>query len=145
MPLKSAPTKFTKADITKAVEILGAECFGALQLANQLVGGQTPEWEILNNNSWQDIVQEAIARGIDLKSLRCAVTKSPIMWSATIRFALGEITVEERHRIFYRDVKSNGAWTDPSIQERTDGGCTPVVPSDSPCLPNSDGLHHETR
>lgn len=111
----SLKTSFSKDALTKAVCILGAECFGALSMANAMGGMQTEEWQILHNNTWFDIVSEAKASGIDFSKLECAVTKTPLLWSATIRYALGEITNPKRQRIFWRDVKTVGQWQDPSV------------------------------
>lgn len=106
---------FSKEEITKAVTILGAECFGALSLCNSLGGIQSAEWEILRNNKWADIVSEAKNAGINFENLKCAVTETPLLWSATIRYALGEITDIQRREIFHRDIKiGKGKWVNPN-------------------------------
>lgn len=97
-------------DVKKALEILGAECFGAMGVCNSLGGEQSPEWEILNANSWNDIVKEALERQIDLSTLKCAVTNTPLLASATIQYALGNITEKQRKARFFHEVKETGKW-----------------------------------
>lgn len=96
--------------LKKAIELLASECFGALSIANSLGGCQTEEWQILHNNPWKDIVDEGKNRGFDFESMKCAVTKTPLMRSARIQFILGQITEAESKNIFRKYVKTNGVW-----------------------------------
>lgn len=102
---------FNLEALRKAVEILGAECFGALRMCNALGGSQMPEWEILHNHSWHDIVAAAQIAGMPFESMNCAVTGTPLLDSATIQYAMGNITDMERSRIFNHHVKcGDGVW-----------------------------------
>lgn len=108
--LKLHQPTISNDSVKKAIEILASECFGALNLANTLGGLQTEEWQILHNNSWKDIVDDGKSRGLDFDSMKCAVTKTPLMRSARIQFALGQITDVESNTIFRKYVKLNGVW-----------------------------------
>lgn len=96
----------------KAVEIISAECFGAMSVANLLNGRDpTPEWEIVHNNSWVDIVKEAKDMGVDTDSLNCAVTDTPVINSATYLYACGKMSDEGRKLKFNADIRmGEGKW-----------------------------------
>lgn len=117
MSLKT-DNKYTKEDVQKAIEIIGSECFGALQMCNAIGGRRTPEWELVHNNTWAEVVAEGKSIGLDFDTMKCAVTHTPLMWSGYIQEALGLITSNERHSMFYKYVKNSddGAWPDPSIK-----------------------------
>lgn len=100
--------------VREAVEILAAECYGALQVANSIGGSLTPAWEILRACTWANIVQEATKRGFDFSTMTCAVTGTPLLQSANIQFASGKISDAERHRIFQTSVKVTGKWPAPA-------------------------------
>lgn len=101
-------------DLQKAIEIIGAECFGALSACNIMTSNSSPVWDIIHSASWAEIVAEGQARKLDFHTMECAVTKSPLLWSATIQYALGHITEKERTFIFYKYVKGgDGSWPDP--------------------------------
>lgn len=104
-------TTFKKEDIKKAIEILASECYGAMSMCNMIGGIQSPEWEILHNNTWTDIVNEGISHGLDFDKMTCAVSDSKVSDSATIQFALGKISDVERRQIFYKYIKNgDGKW-----------------------------------
>ena len=112
----STGNKYTEEAVKKAIEIIGAECLGALQMCNALAGRQTLEWELIFNNTWAEIVAEGKANGLDFDTMKCAVTDTPLMWSGNIQYALGMITDQERRSMFQKHVKVNGEWPDPSIK-----------------------------
>lgn len=105
---------YTDGDLLKAIEILSAECYGAMSFANALGGEATIPWQILRNNSWTEIVNEAVARGLDVSHLKCAVTGTPVMWSATFLYASGQITDAQRKKRFQAEVKKDGVWANPN-------------------------------
>ena len=75
----------------------------------------TEEWEILHNNSWKDIVKEGQDRGLDFSTMKCAVTETPLDWSASFQYALGNITDSERRIRFRKEVKTDGEWKNPVV------------------------------
>jgi hypothetical protein len=80
-------------------------------MCNILGGVQTPEWKILHNNTWKDIVEEGLSLGLDFTKMKCAVSDSKVSDSATIQFALGKISDAERKTIFYKYIKNgDGNW-----------------------------------
>ena len=84
-------------------------------MCNALGGVQTSEWKILHNNSWEDIVNEGLSLGLDFDNMTCSCSDSKVSDSATIQYALGKITNEERKAIFIKYVKrGDGNW--PSIK-----------------------------
>ncbi len=109
-------TEFNREDLKKAVEILGAECYRAMSLANALGGMRAPEWDILHNNKWADIVVAAQEAGLDFNNMKCAVTESPLMDSLTIQYALGQITDLQRKQGFNKYIRcGNGKWPNRNI------------------------------
>lgn len=82
----SLKNTFSVESLTKAVTILGSECFGAMRFANSLGGIQSDEWKILHNNKWEDILTEAKSAGINLEDLKCAVTNTPLL--GPLQFAM---------------------------------------------------------
>ena len=61
------------ASLIKAIELRCSECFPAMNLANQLGGYPSTEWEIVRTYSLVDMVREANKRGIDLTGRKAAV------------------------------------------------------------------------
>ena len=110
--------KYSKEDVKKAIEIIGAECFGALQMCNVIGGMRTPEWELIHNNSWSDIIMEGKKVGLDFDTMKCSVTDTPLMWSGYIQEALGLISIQERRIMYNKYMKNSddGAWPDPLIK-----------------------------
>lgn len=97
-------------DVRKAVEIICAECFGAMSFVNAIGGMQTTEWQIIHNNTWAEVYAEAKRRNLPFEEMKCAVTDTPLTHSATFQYMAGNITKEEKSRRFYAEVKTNGKW-----------------------------------
>lgn len=106
---------FKTSDVKKAIELIGAECLGALQVCNALSGTTSPEWRIVHGEKWSVIVEEGKKRGLNFSSMKCAVTDTPLLWSGNIQCALGLITDSERKLMFCKHVKVNGKWPEPTV------------------------------
>lgn len=116
LKLNKAPKPtYTDKDLEEAVCLLASECYGAMRFCNSLGGDQSAAWQILHNNTEAEVMADVKTRNISLTELKCAVSGTPVLWSAYIRHALGEITEDERRRIFRKYVKNGeGNWPDPA-------------------------------
>jgi len=66
-------------DLIKAIELRASECFPAMNIANALGGSETIAWRLVRSSSLSELIEEAISRKIELKEIKSAVDKKPLL------------------------------------------------------------------
>ena len=92
--------EITDKDLTKAISLKCANCYGALSFANALGGSQDVPWQLCHKYPLKDLLEEAEQRKIDLTNVNAAVEVIPVQETMYYKRAKGIITEEEFQKLF---------------------------------------------
>lgn len=62
-----------KEVLQKAIELRISDCFQAMNIANQIGGSSSPEWDLVREHSLIDLVAEALDQRMDVGNMKSAV------------------------------------------------------------------------
>jgi hypothetical protein len=60
--------------LRKAIELRISSCFPAMNIANSLGGSPSPEWDLVRKYGLDELVADALDRGMPVAEFRAAVT-----------------------------------------------------------------------
>lgn len=92
--------EITDKDLTEAISLKCANCYGALSFANALGGYQDTPWQLCHKYPLKDLLEEAEQRNIDLSGVNAAVEVMPVMDTMYYKRAKGLITEKEFNELF---------------------------------------------
>lgn len=92
--------EITNKDLTKAISLKCANCYGAMSFANALGGYQDIPWQLCHKYPLKDLIEEAENRNIDLSNVNAAVEVMPVKETMFYKRAKGLITEQEFKELF---------------------------------------------
>lgn len=92
--------EITDKDLTKAISLKCANCYGALSFANALGGYQNIPWKLCHKYPLKDLIDEAERRNIDLSKVNADVEVMPVIDTMYYKRAKGLITEDEFQQLF---------------------------------------------
>lgn len=92
--------EITDKDLTEAISLKCANCYGALSFANALGGYQNVPWQLCHKYPLKDLLEEVEQRKIDLTNINAAVEVMPVKETMRYKRAKGLITEAEFNELF---------------------------------------------
>lgn len=85
--------------LIRAISVRFSECFGAMSAARIFSGQPCAWWDVIENHSAQDIIKEAVARGINLSGITISIPQQSLTESFAYKM-LYSISNEEEYLKF---------------------------------------------